>query len=541
MRLKDGGLAAGKRILIDGQQRVTALMAALLGITIINKDYEVTRIKIAFNPIEEKFEVLNPIIEKSKEWIPDVSQFFVPDVHLLNLVDDFQQRNPETERNNIFDVFNRLIKISNNMVGIIELSNELDIETVTEIFIRVNSQGTQLSQADFAMSKIAANETYQGNVLRKAIDYFCHLAISPEFINTIQDKDAEFTKTDYFPKMKWIAKDNDDLYDPSYTDMLRVAFTSEFGRGRLQDLVALLSGRNFETRDYQEEIAEASFAKLKKGILNFMDKTQFERFLMIMKSAGLIDSSLVGSQNVIDFAYIVYLHGRAQQIPAAQLETIVRQWLIMPMLTGRYSGQPESAFDLDIRQINAIGLVEYTKIIIESELNESFWTLFLPQQLQTSSVNSPSWNVFCAAQSALGDKGFLSSDILVSSLIQHRGDIHHIYPRNYLKKKGLSRTKYNQIANFALTQSEINISIGDEAPSVYFGSLKEQADGGKIKLGGIDALDDMKANFEMNCIPLEMLTKGEMDYEEFLVARRLLMANRMQKHFKQLGTIKTPG
>jgi hypothetical protein len=540
VRLKDGGLASGKRILIDGQQRVTALMAALLGITIINKNYEITRIKIAFNPIEEKFEVLNPIIQKSKEWIPDISALFSPDVHLLNIVDEFQQRNPDTDRNDIFNVFDRLIKISNNMVGIIELSNELDIETVTEIFIRVNSQGTQLSQADFAMSKIAANETYQGNVLRKAIDYFCHLAIAPEFINTIQVKDAEFTKTDYFPKMKWIAKDNEDLYDPSYTDMLRVAFTSEFGRGRLQDLVALLSGRNFETRDYQEDIAEASFAKLKKGILNFMDKTQFERFLMIMKSAGLIDSSLVGSQTVIDFAYIVYLHGRANQIPAAQLETIVRQWLIMPMLTGRYSGQPESAFDLDIRQINALGLVEYTRIIIESELNESFWKLFLPQQLQTSSVNSPSWNVFCAAQSALGDKGFLSSDILVSSLIQHRGDIHHIYPRNYLKKQGLPRTKYNQIANFALTQSEINIAIGDKAPSLYFGLLQKQANGGKMEFGGIDNLEDMRANFEMNCIPMDMLTKGEMDYDEFLVQRRLLMADRMHKHFKQLGSLGTP-
>ena len=31
--------------------------------------------------------------------------------------------------------------------------------------------------------------------------------------------------------------------------MLRVAFTYEFGRGKLQDLVALLSGRNFETKE----------------------------------------------------------------------------------------------------------------------------------------------------------------------------------------------------------------------------------------------------------------------------------------------------
>jgi len=537
VRLKDGGTAAGKRILIDGQQRVTALMASLLGITIINKDYEVTRIKISFNPIEERFEVLNPVIQKSKEWVPDISELFAPDVHLLNLVDAYKEKNSGVDRNAIFNVFNQLKKIENNMVGIIELSNELDIETVTEIFIRVNSQGTQLSQADFAMSKIAANETYQGNVLRKAIDYFCHLAISPDFIHTIQEKDHEFTKTDYFPKMKWIAKDNEYLYDPSYTDMLRVAFTSEFGRGRLQDLVALLSGRNFETREYEDAIAEESFAKLKNGIMNFMNETQFLRFVMIIKSAGLIDPSLISSQNVINFAYIVYLHGRSERMNQAKLETLVRQWLIMPMLTGRYSGQPESAFDQDIRQIKAVGLAEYTKLIIETELSESFWTLFLPQQLQTSSVNSPSWNVFCAAQSALAGKGFLSSDILVSSLIQNHGDIHHIYPRNYLKKKGLPRTKYNQIANFTLTQQEINIAIGDKAPGIYMAEVRDQVNGGKRKYGGITLEAELKKNLEANCIPLAVLNKGEMDYEDFLSERRTLMAAGMRKHFLNLGNV----
>lgn len=58
---------------------------------------------------------------------------------------------------------------------------------VTEIFIRINSKGVVLSQADFAMSKIASNTLYDGNLLRKAIDYFCHLAISPEFHKHIED------------------------------------------------------------------------------------------------------------------------------------------------------------------------------------------------------------------------------------------------------------------------------------------------------------------------------------------------------------------
>jgi hypothetical protein len=71
--------------------------------------------------------------------------------------------------------------------------------------------------------------------------------------------------------MEWLHNEKDDIYDPSYTDMLRVAFTSEFRRGRLKDLVALLSGRNFETRQYEETIVENSFERLKKGINRFMN------------------------------------------------------------------------------------------------------------------------------------------------------------------------------------------------------------------------------------------------------------------------------
>jgi hypothetical protein len=151
----------------------------------------------------------------------------------------------------------KLRKIINNHVGIIELADDLDIETVTEIFIRVNSAGAELSQADFAMSKIAVNETYGGNMLRKAIDYFCHLAVAPEFLSRIEKGDKAFAASEFLPQMRWLKDVNDDIYDPTYTDMLRVAFTSEFGRGKLQDLVALLSGRNFETKQFEEAIAES--------------------------------------------------------------------------------------------------------------------------------------------------------------------------------------------------------------------------------------------------------------------------------------------
>ncbi|MBK6407298.1 MAG: hypothetical protein IPF66_21120, partial [Holophagales bacterium] len=90
----------------------------------------------------------------------------------------------------------------------------------------MNSAGAELSQADFVMSKIAANEKFGGNLLRKAIDYFCHLAVAPEFLPAIQKGDKAFAASELFPKMSWLKDVNDDIYDPSYTDMLRVAFTS---------------------------------------------------------------------------------------------------------------------------------------------------------------------------------------------------------------------------------------------------------------------------------------------------------------------------
>jgi hypothetical protein len=160
-------------------------------------------------------------------------------------VTDYCQTNPNTTNDEVFSSIESLRGIINNQLGIIDLDSELDIETVTEIFIRVNSAGVPLSQADFAMSKIAVNETYGGNMLRKAIDYFCHMATAPEFYHDLKN-DKEFAKSDFFQQMSWLRSENDDLYDPSYTDMLRVAFTSKFRRGRLEDLVALLSGRNFE-------------------------------------------------------------------------------------------------------------------------------------------------------------------------------------------------------------------------------------------------------------------------------------------------------
>ncbi|SEG43264.1 GmrSD restriction endonuclease domain-containing protein [Algoriphagus boritolerans] len=532
VNLKDGSLSEGKKVLIDGQQRITALTAAILGQYVVNKTYERIKIKIAFNPIEEKFEVQNPAILKNKTWLPDISEAISG--NLFKIVKQYCELNPEVDQELVEGSLMRLMELPKKQVGLIELAPDLDIETVTEIFIRINSKGVVLSQADFAMSKIAADSQFGGNTLRKAIDYFCHLAIAPEFYKHILDNDSEFAGTDFFQKMQWLKSENEDLYDPEYTDLIRVAFTSQFSRGKLSDLVSLLSGRNFETRTFESEIAEKSFEKLKTGVLNFINETNFKRFLMIIKSAGFISPKLIRSQNALNFAYIVYLKLKEDGVNAVAIETSVRRWFVYSILTGRYSGSAESMFDYDVKQISEKPFQEYLKEREDADLSDAFWNASLVQSLDTSVSSSPYFLTFLASQVKDGDKGFLSRDVTASDLISLRGDIHHLFPRDYLKRSGLDRTKYNQIANYVYMQSEINIKVGNKAPKDYFELVRNQILEGNLLVSGLNTVEELQQNLRMNCVPVEIMDMTLDDYPEFLNLRRKLMADKMREYYFKL-------
>lgn len=532
IRLKDGSISEGKKILIDGQQRVTALTAAILGQYVVNKTYQRVKIKIAFHPIDERFEVQNPAILKDKTWLPDIAEAINGD--LFEIAERYFEINPDVDKKKVRNAFSTLINIPKKQIGLIELAPDLDIETVTEIFIRINSKGVVLSQADFAMSKIASNTEYGGNELRKAIDYFCHLAIAPEFYKHIVENDTEFASTEIFQKIQWLKNENEDLYEPDYTDLIRVAFTSQFNRGRLSDLVSLLSGRNFETRTFDEAIAEQSFATLKSGVSKFTNETNYKRFLMIVKSAGFISPKLLRSQNVMNFAYVLYLKLKEQGVNSVQIESYIRRWLVYTLLTGRYSGSPESVFDFDIKQISQKPFAEYLQEKEDGELSEAFWNASLPQSLDTSVASSPYFHVFLASQVKANDRGFLSKDVVVGDLISLRGDIHHLFPKDYLKKNGLDRAKYNQIANYAFMQSEINIKIGNKAPKDYFDLINRQILAGDNKVSGISNNADLLANLSMNCVPVELMQMSISDYSDFLQLRRKLMATKIKEYYFSL-------
>ncbi len=334
--------------------------------------------------------------------------------------------------------------------------------------------------------------------------------------------------------MKWLKSENEDLYDPEYTDLIRVAFTSQFNRGRLSDLVSLLSGRNFETRTFEQSIAEQSFKTLEKGVHSFINETNFKRFLMIVKSAGFISPKLIRSKNALNFAYILYLKLKDQGVPDVLIGSYVPKWLVYSMLTGRYSGSPESVFDYDIRQIAQKSFDVYLKENENAELSDAFWQFSLPQSLDTSVASSPYFHVFLASQVKANDRGFLSKDVLVGDLISLRGDIHHLFPKDYLKKNDLGRGDYNQIANYVYMQSEINIKVGNKAPKDYFSSIMEQISSGNLHLSGINNLDDLKSNLESNCVPFEIVDMGIDSYQDFLSKRRKLMADKIKNYYFSL-------
>ena len=534
VKLKDGTLSSGKKIVIDGQQRITALTAAIAGKDVVNQQYKKVRIKISFNPIDEKFEVFNPAIEKDSKYINDISEVFKPDFNSFN----FAVKYGELNNVNPADVSNTITKltaIKNNSIGVIDLDSDLDIETVTDIFIRINSKGTVLSQADFAMSKISSNEKYGGDVIRKTIDYFCHLNQRPMDLEAIKENDKEFAKLDEFNKIKWIGNNADDIYSPAYTDILRVAFTSQFYRGKLSDLVNLLSGRNFETRDYEEEIAEESYRKLNEGVLKFVNKTNYDRYMMILNSAGIIDSSLIRSDNALNFGYALFILLRDKGIDSNKIETIVRKWLVLSVLTGRYSGSPESMFDYDIKRFNLYDPEEYLKSVELGQLSDAYWDHILPERLNTSVSSSPYFKLYLMAQVHSHDKGFLSKDISIEALIANRGDIHHLFPKKYLQNNGHNlRNDYNQIANYVMTQSEINIRIKDDAPNVYMKKVLDQIDNQDSYIGAITTKEGLEESFKQNCIPEEFVNYTVNHYFDFLHKRRYLMAQKIKEYYFSL-------
>ena len=535
VKLKDGSTSQGKRILIDGQQRITALRAAISGLNVVDKKYKKRRIAISFNPLTEEFRTRTSSTERGKEWISDIAEVMVNGYDTLTFVDEYVARNPGTTRQEINSRLNRLIQIKNKQIGEIQLSPSLDINIVNEIFVRINASGVNLSNADFAMSKIAVYEKDPGDEmgmrLRKFIDYFAHLSAAPDQFKDIAQNDTEFAKTDYFAKIAWLKNETDDLYDPTYNDIIRVVGLTQFARGKLGDVVSLLSGRNFETRQDEKEIADLSFQKLEKGLYQFTNENKFKQFVQnILRGSGYDEPNMLIARNAVNYAYAMYLRLLDIGENHADANSLVRRLLAISLMTGRHSGGFETQFEQDIKRIQSAGdMAKFIATLEEQELSDVFWNSTLVDEFDKPTTNNPFWHMFIAAQNKLLKQSFLSKNNIARDLATD--DIHHIFPKNYLVKHGYDKSKYNRIANFVHLRNDINISVSDLAPREYLGDILF---GGNNHHSDIVNEAEMINNFEDNAIPKILLQAEVDDYDEFLRQRQVLMAEMVREYYKTL-------
>lgn len=535
VQLKDGDTSQGKQILIDGQQRMTALRAAIVGEVVKNNRYKDERISISFNPITEEFKVKDKSTERGAEWIADISEVMRPDFKQLSFMGQYLAKNPEADKDAVYNNLMQLIQIKNREVGNIMLSSDLPIETVNEIFVRINSSGVSLSNADFAMSRIAVYEREAddefGIGLCKFIDYFCDFSINAERVDDVEKHDSQFTNTDYFRHISWLRNDTNSIYDPDYSDILRVVSLTEFNRGKLSDFVALLAGRNFATRENLKEIADESFMKLERGVYKFTRKHNLERFVQdILQAAGFEHASMLGSKNVINYIYAMYL--RAHDI-GEELHVInkwLKRLLILSLLTGRHSGSFETQFEHDIKLIEAKGDIESFVSTLEMQtMTDVYWQSTLPGEFNKTGRSNPFWNIFTAAQNTLGYASFLSHANKTKGM--RTAEAHHIFPKAYLLKHGIDRSMYDKVANFAYLHKNINIAVSDIEPALYMSKIREFSG----EYGSDITSDEMlQRNLAENAIPQSLLSATHHDFEKFMTERRVLMAGIVKQYYESL-------
>ncbi len=526
--LKDGSQSTREFVLIDGQQRTMALWTALQGKSILDEKYRKKKICISFHPVKGKFEVFKKTFENDSEWISDISIVFNSNTS-FGLINDYCEKNQEADKDKVAESIERLQGIRSNLLGVIELGEHLDLKTVAEIFARINQKGVALSSSDFIMSKMAASEQYNGHLLHKSVDYFCHLVNVPQAYKELT-KDTTFVQTEYFGGMKWLRNwKNKKLYIPDYKDVIRVVFTMKFERGDLKDLVHRLSENTVSEKTVKE-----SFRKLDEGIMSYMNETNFKRFIMILDSIEFINSSMTTAKNAVNCAYILYLTLRAKKADPNQIEKLVRRWFVMTVLIGRYSRAPQATFGEDIRGFNSEqGAAAYLKRIEQTELSEEgFWKVEILDKLNTSTTKGVYFNMFLASLVSSNTNGFLSSDLKVYNLLDGQKDFHHIFPKKHLERIGAEKSLHNQLANLAVTEKQINIAIGDTAPAIYFSELKVGCKDGIPPYNvGIDSIDELHANLNSHCIPHTNDPTIFENYEEFLDQRKKLMAEKIKKYY----------
>jgi len=509
---------APRLLIVDGQQRLTALYAVLKGRNIIRSDYTEHSIQIAFRPSDARFEVTDAAIRRDPEFIHNISELWSSQKTRTRFVKDFIEKLrvsrevSELEEDLLIESIDKLYDLQHYPFTALELSPNIDEERVAEIFVRINSKGVTLNQADFILTLMSVFWD-EG---RSQLEQFCRSARQPAV--------GEASSFNYF-------------IQPEPDQLLRVCVGLGFRRARLQYVYSILRGKDLETEEFSEERRMQQFEILKGSQAKVLDLQIWHEFLKVLIRAGFRSSSMISSQAAMLYGYVMFLIGRFDfKLDLYQLRNLIARWFFMTTLTARYSASPETTMEADLARLrsatDADGFVKIFDQLISDTLTEDFWIITLPNEIATSSPRSPSLFAYYAALNLL-DAKVLFSKMKVSELLdpaikakKSSTERHHLFPKNYLKKINITEIRdTNQIANYALVEWSDNIEISDSAPSEYLPQYLARFN-----------TDELKDMYEWHG-----LTQGWefMAYEDFLKMRRKAIAQVIRDGFKRLCELST--
>jgi hypothetical protein len=505
---------APRLLIVDGQQRLTSLYAVLKGIPVVRENYKSEAIEIAFNPIEEKFEVADAAIRRDRTYISNISALWDNKTDMFELVADYisglgSLRNvSDDETKKIRKSITRLNNLLTFPFTALELSSSLSEDQVAEVFVRINSKGTPLNQADFILTLMSVFWD-EG---RSQLESFCRDARKPP------------QRGEPSPYNHFIQPDPDQL--------LRVAVGLGFKRARLQYVYSILRGKDLETEKFSEERRIAQFEVLKEAQQRVLNLQYWHDFLKGILQAGYRSAAMITSQNNLIYAYVFYLIGRTEiKMDDFALRALIARWFFMSSLTGRYTGSPESIMEFDLARLRTVsdasGFARALETICNQTLTDDYWKMTLPNELATSSPRSPSLFAYHAALCLLGARALFSkhpvTDFLDPSIQAPRSGLerHHLFPKAHLKEIGIAEQRdTNQIANYALIEWGDNSAISKEPPNEYLPVFSSRFEA--------RTLEQM---YYWHALPTHW---EAMSFNDFLEKRRVLIASVVSDGYKKL-------
>lgn len=506
-------------LVIDGQQRLTALLAALLGVKIKDKNYLERQIRISFNPLTKDFAVWTEAFERNPEWISAVSTVFAADEQhniskfrrqYIRDVDAARVKNGKTalsdeEQDEIESNINDLLNLSIYSLPTLRISSKASEEDVAEIFVRVNSGGQKLTEKNFIETLLAVYD----NDVHDVIDRFCAESRIPQ------------SKTSY----NFILK-----VDPSH--LIRMAVGLGFRRARLRYAYMLMRGKDLDTGLVTKAEQDKNLTKFKEALDKVTNLNNWHNFMGLFSDSGYLNGAMVASSNAVVYCYVLYLIGKYDyQVPPVELQKILKKWIFMSTITYFYTGSTESEVEkqfADLRTVNtADEFISYLDAIIKTKFTDDYFNLTLPADLNSAAATSPAWFGYLASLNVLGTPMLFSTTPLSAKMVPGASgnkkaiDKHHIFPKHYLTEIGFTSDRdRNQIANFTYLDYNTNIDISDDAPADYVDRYRQRlGDDGYKKACAENALPE---GFE------------HMQYLDFLEERRKLMAGIVKKAYLKL-------